>query len=125
MNVVDTSGWVEYLQDTPRADLFADAIEDRLRLIVPTIALYEVHKILSRALPATVVLQCLNVMRLGRVIDFTDARAIAASNAARQHKLAMADAAMYSIAQEFGATFWTQDSDYHGLTGVKYWEKST
>jgi len=124
MNLVDSSGWIEYLQDTPRADLFADAIEDRHRLLVPTIALFEVHKILSRALPPALVAQSLDVMRRGRVLDLTDARAIAASQVAARHKLAMADAAMYSLAQEFGATFWTQDVDYQGLVGVQYCPKA-
>ncbi len=124
MNLVDSSGWIEYLQDTPRADLFAGAVEDRNSLLVPTIALFEVHKVLSRRLPADLVERCLNVMRLGRVLDFTDARAVAASQIAVSHQLAMADAAMYSMAQEFGATFWTQDADYQGLAGVHYFPKT-
>ena len=124
MNLVDSSGWIEYLQDTPRANFFADAIEDRNALLVPTIALYEVHKVLSRRLPVELVERCLNVMRLGRVLDFTDARAIAASQIAARHQLAMADAAIYSMAQEFGATFWTQDADYQGLVGVNYFPKT-
>jgi len=124
VNLVDSSGWIEYLQDTSRADLFADAIEDRNTLLVPTIALFEVHKVLSRRLPAELVERCLNVMRLGRVLDFTDARAIAAAQIAARHQLAMADAAMYSMAQEFGATFWTQDADYESLLGVNYFPKT-
>ena len=92
---------------------------------MPTIALYEVPKILSRALPVELVEQSLNVMRLCCVIDFTDARAIAASIISQRHKLAMADAAMYSIAQEFGATFWTQDADYQGLAGVNCFAKAS
>ena len=124
MNVVDSSGWIEYLQDTDRADLFAEAIEDRHALLVPTIALFEVHKVLSRSLPADLVKRCLDVMRLGRVLDLTDPRAIAASRVAAQHKLAMADAAMYSMAREFAATFWTQDVDYQGLQGVQYCAKT-
>ena len=123
MNLVDSSGWIEYLQDTPRADLFAKAIEDRNHLLVPTIALFEVHRVLSRSLPADLVNRCLDVMRLGRVLDLTDARAIAASRIAAQHKLAMADAAMYSMALEFDASFWTQDADYQGLPGVRYQAK--
>jgi len=123
MNVVDSSGWIEYLQDSDRADLFAEAIEDRHALLVPTIALFEVHKVLSRSLPVDLVKRCLDVMRLGRVLDLTDPRAIAASQAAVKHKLAMADAAMYCMAQEFGATFWTQDVDYRGLDGVEYCAK--
>ncbi len=124
MNLVDSSGWIEYLQDTPRAELFADAIEDRNALLVPTIALFEVHKVLSRRLADDLVERCLNVMRLGRVLDFTDARAVSASQIAVRHQLAMADAAMYSMAQEFGATFWTQDADYQGLAGVNYFPKT-
>ena len=124
MNLVDSSGWIEYLQDTPRANLFADAIEDRNALLVPTIALFEVHKVLSRRVPVELVERCMNVMRLGRVLDFTDARAIAASQIAARYPLAMADAAMYSMAQEFGATFWTQDADYQGLVGVSYFPKT-
>ena len=123
MNVVDSSGWVEYFQDSLRADLFALAIEQRDQLLVPTIALFEVHKVLSRKLPAELVAYCLDVMRLGRVLDLTGQRAIAASKIASQHRLAMADAAMYSMAQEHQATFWTQDMDYQGLPGVRFFAK--
>ena len=123
LHVVDSSGWIEYFQDSPRADLFAAAVEDRAHLVVPTIALFEVCKILSRTLDASVVDTCLNVMRMGRVVDFTDARAIAAARISRAHGLALADAAMYGIAQELGATFWTQDVDYDRLPGVRYFPK--
>ena len=123
MNLVDSSGWVEYFQDSPRADLFATPIEQRDQLLVPTIALFEVYKILSRSLSTELVDHCLDVMRLGRVLDLTDKRAVAASRAARAHRLALADAAMYSMAQEHGATFWTQDVDYDTLPGVRYFAK--
>lgn len=124
MNLVDSSGWIEYFQDTPRADLFATAIEDRHHLLVPTIALFEVHKVLSRKLAETLVNQCLNVMRLARVLDLTDARAVAAARTARLHSLAMADAAMYAQAREFDAVFWTQDIAYQGLPAVNFFEKA-
>lgn len=124
MNLVDSSGWIEYLQDSARADLFAEPIENRRQLLVPTIALYEVHKVLSRSLPVELVNRCLNVMRLGRVLDLTDNRAVAASDTARTHRLGMADAAMYSLAQEFDAVFWTQDVDYQLLPGVRFFPKA-
>ena len=124
MNVIDSSGWIVYLQDTDRADLFAKPIEDRHALLVPTIALFEVHKVLSRSLKPALVKRCLDVMRLGRVLDLTDARAIAASTISAKHKLTMADAAMYSMAREFEARFWTQDVDYKGLPGVQYCAKA-
>lgn len=123
MNVVDFSGWVEYLLDTPRADLFASAIENRADLLVPVIALYEVHKLLSRSLPAHRVAACLDVMRLGRVLELTDRRAIAAADTALRHRLAMADAVMYSMAIEHGGSLWTQDVDYQGLPSVHYFPR--
>lgn len=44
MNVVDSSGWLEYLADGPNAQFFAPAVEDVAALVVPTISLYEVFK---------------------------------------------------------------------------------
>ena len=44
MNVVDSSGWLEYFADGPNAPFFADAVEATGELIVPTISLYEVFK---------------------------------------------------------------------------------
>ncbi len=123
MNVVDSSGWIEYLLDTERADLFASAIEQRDKLLVPVIALYEVHKVLTRVLPARAVLSVLDVMRLGRVLDLTDSRAIAAADISLRHRLAMADAVMYSMALEHGATFLTQDVDFQGLPSVTCFPK--
>lgn len=120
MNLVDSSGWIEFFRAGANGPVFKPVIEDRYHLLVPTIALFEVHKVLSRNLPANLVTQCLDVMRLGRVLDLTDKRAITASIIATRHRLAMADAAMYSLALEFEATFWTQDVDYQGLDGVRY-----
>jgi len=38
MNVVDSSGWLEYLAGGPNADFFAKAIETTRDLVVPTIS---------------------------------------------------------------------------------------
>ena len=120
MNVVDSSGWIEFLVAGPNGPRFRAAVSDEERLIVPVIAIYEVRRRLSLLLPDKLVNACLEVMRKGRVIDLTDVRAVAASRLVQAHKLSLADAAMYAIAREFCATFWTQDKDYQGLVGVKY-----
>lgn len=123
MNVVDSSGWMEYFLDSFRADLFADAIENVPNLLVPVVSIFEVHKVLSRKLPAGAVQSCLDVMRQGRVLELTDRRAVAAADIATKYKLAMADAVIYSMAREFEGTLWTQDVDYKGMAGVRYFEK--
>jgi predicted nucleic acid-binding protein len=124
MNMVDASGWIEYFLDTTRADLFAPVIENTEALLVTSINLYEVHRVLSRKLPADLRDTCLNLMRRAPIIDFTDALAIAAAELSLKHQLAMADAAMYAMAQAHQATLWTQDADYQGLAGVQYFPKS-
>lgn len=123
MNVVDSSGWIEFFTAGSNGPVFKPVIEQRDQLLVPVITIYEVHKVLSRKLPAGAVQSCLDVMRQGRVLDLTDKRAVAAADIAVKHKLAMADAVIYSMAREFDGTLWTQDVDYNGLAGVRYFEK--
>ena len=120
MNVVDSSAWIEFFKAGPNGLIFKPVIEDHAHLLVPTISLFEVHRVLSRVLPAEIVETCLDAMRRGHVLDLTDRRAIAASEAATRHRLALADAAIYSMVLEHGATLWTQDVNYQGLPGVNY-----
>jgi toxin FitB len=123
MNVVDSSGWIEFFTAGASGPIFKLVIEQRDQLLVPIINIFEVHKVLSRKLPAVAVQSCLDVMRQGRVLDLTDKRAVAAADIAIKHKLAMADAVIYSMAREFDGTLWTQDVDYNGLAGVRYFER--
>ncbi|MCY7370769.1 MAG: type II toxin-antitoxin system VapC family toxin [Polaromonas sp.] len=120
MDVVDSSGWIEFFKASPNGPIFKPVIEDRARLLVPTISLFEVDRVLSCALPVAIVGSCLDVMHYGRVLDLTDRRAIAAAKAAARHGLALADAAIYSMALEHAATLWTQHADCQGLPGLSY-----
>lgn len=124
LHVVDSCGWLEYFLDTPWADVFEPVIVDQDHLIVPVIALYEVHKRLSQLVPATLVQQCLQVMQRGTVVAVDSEAALQASVLAQQYKLAMPDAMMYSMALQQQATFWTQDVDYQGLPGVRFQAKA-
>ena len=122
-NVVYSSGWIEFFLAGRNGPVFKPVIEQRQALLVPTIALFEVHRVLSRKLPPDVVNSCLDVMRLGRVLDITAARAVAGADVSLRHRLAMGDALMYSLTLEHGATFWTQDVDYQGLPSVQFFAK--
>lgn len=44
MNVVDSSGWLEFFADGPNAALFAEPILETEKLVVPSVCLYEVFK---------------------------------------------------------------------------------
>lgn len=44
MNVVDSSGWLEYFADGPNADFFSKPVLDLGNLVVPTLSIFEVFK---------------------------------------------------------------------------------
>ena len=123
MHCVDSSGWIEFFLGSAAGRTFKSIIEQTDQLIVPSLSFFEVHRFLSRTVDVAQRDTCLDIMRRGRVVELTVQRAIAASDTAQKHRLAMADAVMYSIAREFNATFWTQDVDYKDLPGVSYHAK--
>ena len=48
MNLVDSSGWLEYFADAPNANYFAKPIEDTQDLVVPSLCVFEVFKNILR-----------------------------------------------------------------------------
>jgi len=67
VNVVDSSGWLEYFADGPNAKLFAPAIEATAKLIVPTLSLYEVFKRVLQQRGEAPALLAIAVMQQGSV----------------------------------------------------------
>ncbi len=120
MNVVDSSGWLEYFADGPNAAFFAAAIEKPADLVVPTISLYEVFKRVLQQRDHGEALQVVAVMRQGHVADLTESLAVAAARVSAKHALPMADSIMLATAQAWDAVLWTQDSDFEGVSGVRY-----
>ncbi len=120
MNVVDSSGWLEYFADSMNANFFAAAIEDEADLVVPAITVYEVFKrvLLQRGEEAAL-LAAANMLR-GYVIELNAALAIEAAQLSVKYKLPMADSIIFATAQHIGALLWTQDSDMRDLPGVMY-----
>ena len=123
MNLVDSSGWLEYLADGPNADFFAPAIEDRDHLLVSTINLYEVFKRVLSQRDENDALKAVALVQQGTVAEVTASVAMAAATFSHTQKLPMADSLILITAQENNATLWTQDADFKGLSGVKYIKK--
>lgn len=124
MNVVDSSGWLEYFADTERADLFAAAIEDVEHLLVPVVCLYEVFKkILQSQGQPMAEIRAADMLK-GKVIEITALIALNAALLSAQHRLPMADSLILAAAREHGATLWTQDEHFEGIEGVRYFPKA-
>jgi len=120
MNVVDTSGWIEFLFAGRNADVFAPLIEDVANLLVPVICLYEVFKKVNSVADEAKALQAVAQMKQGRVIEVTEAIALRAALLSLKHRLPMADSLILSTAWSEQATLWTQDEHFAGLPGVEY-----
>lgn len=120
MNVVDSSGWLEYFANGKNADFFAPAIEATSQLVVPTLSLYEVFKRLLQQRGEEPALQAVALMHQGTVIDLDAPLALAAARLSLELRLPLADSVMLATARAFGATLWTQDDDFKGRDGVRY-----
>ncbi len=124
MNVVDSSGWLDYFADGPNADFFAPSVEDPEQLIVPTISIYEVFKRVLQQTDEGSALQAMVAMQQGTVVDLSQPLALRAAAISLQLKLPMADSIILATARSYGATVWTQDADFEGLDGVHYIPKA-
>jgi len=120
MNVVDTSGWLEYFFDSKNADSFSSEIEDTERLVVPTICLYEVFKKVNLVAGEAKALQAVAQMKQGRVVDVTERVALQAAQISIRYKMPLADSLILATTWIEQATLFTQDEHFKGLPGVEY-----
>jgi toxin FitB len=125
MNVVDSSGWLEYFADGPNANFFAEPVEDIGSLIVPTISLFEVFKRILLQKGETEALNKIAAMHSGEMVDLTTPIALHAAKISADLKIPMADSIMLATAREHGAVLWTQDSDFKDLDDVRFVENKT
>ena len=120
MNVVDSSGWLEYLADGPNADFFANSILATADLLVPTLSLYEVFKRVLQQRGEDDALQAVALMQQGAIVELSAPLALSAARISFNDKIPMADSIMLATARAYGATLWSQDSDFENIAGVRY-----
>jgi len=120
MNIVDSSGWLEYFASGPNAEFFSEPIEEPSELLVPTISLYEVFKRVLQQRDESEALRAIAFMQSGEIIDLTSTIALHAAKISTELKIPMADSVMLATARESDAVLWTQDSDFEDLKDVRY-----
>jgi predicted nucleic acid-binding protein len=123
VNVVDSSGWLEYLADGPNADFFANSILATPDLLVPTLSLYEVFKRVLQQRGEGDALQAVALMQQGTIMELSASLALNAARISLNDRIPMADSIMLATARAYGATLWSQDSDFENIPGVRYIEK--
>jgi len=123
VNVVDSSGWLEYFVNGPGADHFAPAIEDLDALLVPEICMLEVARVVFRERGEHAALQALALMEQGQVVGLDFSLMLQAAFLGQVHKLPLADSVVLATGRQRDAIVWTQDTDFEGLEGVKFFPK--
>lgn len=120
MNVVDSSGWLEYFADATNADFFAPAIENTRELIVPSISIYEVFKRVLQQRNEASALQVVALMAQGQIVELNQTLALSAAKLSYELKIPMADSIILATAHAHKAILWTQDIDLADAENVRY-----
>ena len=125
MNVVDSSGWLEYFSGEGDVDFFAPAIADTEHLLVPVICIYEVFERVMQQRGLTTARANVSDMHEGKIIELDSSLALSAAHISIELKLAMADSIILATARAYNATLWTQDEHFKDIEGVRYIEKES
>lgn len=123
MNVVDSSGWLEFFADGVNAEQFSQPLSDLEQLIVPSISVFEVFRVVCRQRGEEQALQAAALMQHGKIVELSSSLALYAAKLSIELKLPMADSIILATARLHEATLWTQDTDFEGIDGVRYFPK--
>jgi predicted nucleic acid-binding protein len=118
--VIDSSGWIEYLGNGPKAKTFAPYFEKIERVLLPSIVVFEVYKKLLRTTGKDVADQFLfQAFSFGdREIPLDAQVAALAAQISLDMKLALADAIIYASASFNHAELISSDAHFTGLPNV-------
>jgi len=125
MNMVDSSGWLEYFTGTENSRNFVRPIEDTENLIVSSISIFEVFKRLLQQVDESLALKAIGHMKMARVIDINFGLAVFGAKLSNDLKIPMADSLILATAKKYNAVLYTQDKDFEGIQGVKYFKKDS
>jgi predicted nucleic acid-binding protein len=103
MNLLDSSGWIEYFVEGPNAERFASVLDETARLLVPTIVLQEVYRWVDREGGELAASRAMATMQTGTVMDLDTDLALASARLAPQHRRHTADLLDHAAAHSPGA----------------------
>ena len=123
MNVIDSSGWLEYFICGKTLRFFASPLRDITNVAVPTSSIFEAFKPTLIEKGRTDALVAVAIMYDGKVVDLDREIALIAADLSFELKLPMAASIIRAAARAHNATLWTRDEHFKDIDGVKYIEK--
>lgn len=122
-DILDSSAWLECLDDGPNVKHFGPILAKHPDLIVPTIIITEIRKVALRERSKAQAESVTRSLLASLIIPIDEAIAVTAADLAIKHKLPLADSLIYAVTLAHNATLWTQDDDFKGLPHVRYFPK--
>jgi predicted nucleic acid-binding protein len=99
VDVVDSSGWLEYFSGASNAGFFEEAITDAAHLLVPTVIVYEVLERVLSSKGERAATTALSILRKARIVDMDERIAVMAARIGVAEGLPMADSIILATAR--------------------------
>ncbi len=119
MVVVDSSGWIEFFRNGPKAEAYAGYLKEPAKVITPAIVVYEVYKKIKRERGEETADFCLALIAKTKLVPLDATVAREAADLSLAHSLAMADAMVLATARAFDAELITSDNDFRAIPQVR------
>ena len=118
MVVVDSSGWIEFFTDGPKAGAFARLLKEPEKIITPVVVLYEVYKKINRERGESLARLCVAQIEKTEVVPLSRDLAILAADLSLEYSLPMADSFVLATARMQGAPLVTRDANFRNMPGT-------
>lgn len=123
MNLVDSSGWLEFFTNGPLALRYFNYLQKIQEVIVPSLVIYEVYKKIRKERSEEDALLAVAHMGKGRIVPLDDGLAMSAAEVSIRYSLSMADAIIYATALQENAKLITSDMHFSRLREVIFLKK--
>ena len=124
MNLVDSSGWLEFFTDGPLALKYFHYLEKLPDVVAPTLVIYEVYKRIKKERSEEEALLAIAHMGKAKIVDLDDTLALSAADISLKYNLSMADAIIYATALQENAKLVTSDVHFYQLNNVIFLKKA-
>ncbi len=119
MVVVDSSGWIEFFSDGPKADAYARFLKEPAKVATPAIVIYEVYKKIKRERGEQMAKLCVAQMEKTRSVPIDQSITLRAADLSLEFSLPMADSLVLATARALGAELITSDTDFQEVPGAR------
>jgi toxin FitB len=113
--VVDSSGWIEFFTDGPKAEAYGRHLRSLQNVATPAVVVYEVYKKIKRERGEEMAKLCVAQMQKTRVVPIDQDLALRAADLSLEFSLPMADSFVLATARVLDAMLVTSDADFKGV----------